>query len=436
MPVLNEAGHAISGTKLQQAAAVSTWCVITFYIANPLAAPLLLVAVAVAAYAFTPARDELSALAIGLSVAFFVWMCLSLFWTLDKRPALAAIALYAVVLPATLFGLAAAGQMPKALQRTIAVAFVIGFAVAAWVSLEEMLTDHFLRRALNTYIPLTRGRSIQTRAESGWILLLQSYATNKNVAALMFLFWPALLMSRVVARQPIEHWLRWATVAALTCAVALSDHETSKLALLVGAVVFGMAFWSRRVAFGLVAVGWVAATVLIVPAARTIFLAGAYKIEQLQFSGRHRVVIWGHTSERILKNPLLGYGLASTRVIDETADVPDKAVIPGTNIPSGTNVHSHNMFLQIWHEIGGVGALLMMLAGLPVLGWLRTRSDQTAPYLMAAFATAVCIASLSWSLVAVWFVASFGFMAVWIRFADVVATSLTPSVQPSLPDKA
>ncbi len=426
----------LSDATLIKATVIATWCAVTFYVASPLAVLLLLLLVSAIGYVCTPRRDQLSFAAIALPAVFVLWMLVSVLWTPEKRLAFGAIALYSTVIPATLIAVACAGQIPAALRRPIALAFAVAVAVAAWVSFEEILTNHFFRRVLNTYIPLTRPKSIQLRADSGWILALQSFATNKNVAALMFMFWPALLISRMLARRPVEQWFRFATVAALTCAVLLSDHETSKLALVVSGVMFAVALWSRRIAFGMVVFGWVAATLLIVPFSLITYRLGAHTVEQIQFSGRHRVVIWGQTSERVLMRPLHGYGLASTRVIDETAAPAAKAVIPGTNIPSGINVHSHNMFLQIWHEIGAIGALLMMLAGLPVLGWLRTRSDQTAPYLLAAFTAAVCIASLSWSLVAVWFVASFGFMAAWTRYADVAATSLMPEGQPSPPDRA
>ncbi len=429
-------GFARTDPRWRQWAAIATTCAILFYVANPLAAALILILVAGVAYVLAPTREQLAWSTVAFPVAFVVWMLVSVLWTPDKRPALAAVALYVIVIPTTLIALACAAHIPDVLRRAVAIAFTVAVAVAVWVSLEETLTNHVLRRALNTYIPLTRPRSVLARADNGWILALHSFVTNKNVAALLFLFWPAMLISRVLQRRPVDQWLRWGTVAALTIAVVLSDNETCKLALAVSALVFVIAVWSQRIAFGLVAFGWIAATILIVPVTLASYKLGTYKIEQLQYSGRHRLVIWGQTSERVLQKPLLGYGLASTRVIDETAEQSVKPVMPGTNIPSGTNVHSHNMFLQIWHELGAVGALLMMLCGLPVLMWLRSRSDAAAPYLLAAFTTAVCIASLSWSLVAVWFVASFGLMAAWTRFADVVARRATAPAQPSLPDKA
>jgi O-antigen ligase len=417
-------------------AATATWCAVAFYLANPLAALVLLLMTAISAYLLTQSRDTLSAVGMSCVGAFFFWIVLSVFWAPDSRPAWAAVALFAAVLPAAWLGMACAGQIPAVLRRPVALAFMLALAVGSWIALEEALTNHVLRRSLNTYVPLTRPRSILSRAESGWILELYSFVTNKSVAALVLLMWPALLIRRTLLRRSMDRWLCWATVAALAYAVWRSDHETSKLAMVVSGLVFIIALWSHQTAFRLVAFGWIAATILVLPAALLILKVDAHKSEQVQYSGRHRLVIWGHTAERVLKKPIVGYGIAATRVVDETEMPQSKPKLPGTEIPVGTNVHSHNMFLQVWHELGGVGALLMMLAGVPVLAWLRSRSSEAAPYHLAGFTAAVCIASLSWSLVAVWFIASFGLTAAWIRFADVVATAPEKQRQPMSPDKA
>jgi O-antigen ligase len=137
-------------------------------------------------------------------------------------------------------------------------------------------------------------------------------------------------------------------------------------------------------------------------------------------------VIWGSTSLRVLEKPLLGHGLASTRVLDEMAR-PLQGKLAGTDISDGTNMHAHNVFLQAWYETGAIGGVLLFLAGLPVLGWLRARSDRTAPYLFAAFAASVVVASLSWSLVASWYIATFGLVAVWCRFADLFVADVSSS---------
>lgn len=257
------------------------------------------------------------------------------------------------------------------------------------------------------------------RLQDGWIAELQPYVANKNVAACMLMTWPMLLISRPIARVAWHKALRLATVAAFVVAALLSEHETSKLALAVSAAVFAIAWRSRQAAFRLIALGWIAASALVLPISLIAYKAGAHKLESIQYSGRHRVVIWGFTGQRVLDRPFTGYGLASTRVLDE-ASVPEPlGAGPNATIPLATSMHSHNVFMQTFHETGVIGGLLMMLAGLPILGWLRTRSDATFPYLFAAFAAAVTLASLSWSLVAPWYIASFGLVAVWCRFGDV-----------------
>lgn len=415
------------------AIAIATVCAVGFYFANPLASLVLLFAFTAGTVYWARGQDRLPRSAIALSAALLIWMAASVLWSPATRPAASAVALYGAVITATLWALIRVEHVPHVIRRDMALGFVLAIALAAWLSLEEMLSDHLLRRALNSYLPLSRPHSIVARTESGWILSMHGYIVNKNVAALVFMMWPALLISRFLLNAPRERWLRWTTVAIAVIAVMLSSHESSKLAILVSSLVFVVACWNRRVAFAIVAFGWIAVTLLIVPAALASYRLGVYKVEQIQFSGRHRLVLWGQTSERVLLKPLLGYGLASTRLVDEMSEPAFKSTIPDTDIPNGLNVHSHNIFLQAWHEIGGVGAILLMLIGVPVLGWLKTRSPQTAPYLLATFTTAVCLASLSWSFVAVWFIASFGYVAVWSHLADTVARDVqeaTPRILP------
>jgi O-antigen ligase len=303
--------------------------------------------------------------------------------------------------------------------------------VGIWLLFEEHLTGLYLRRLVNQVVPLTRAQSIELRGDSGWIVALVKHASNKNTAAAMILTWPWLLVSATLARRPWQQVLRYGTAAALVTAILLSDHETSKVAIVASVIVFLLATLSRQLAFALVAVAWFAATLVIVPAAMFAYGSGAHLIEAVQYSGRHRLVIWGVTAERALDRPLRGHGLASTRVIDEMTPPEQRRPVPGTNIPQGTNMHSHNVFLQTWHETGMPGALLLFLAGLPVLAWLAARPATTARYLYAGFIAALVLASLSWSLVASWYIATFALAAIWMLIADVVGRGSMPALRPA-----
>ena len=95
--------------------------------------------------------------------------------------------------------------------------------------------------------------------------------------------------------------------------------------------------------------------------------------------------------------------------------------VPGTNLPISTNRHAHNVFLQAWYETGVIGSVLLMLAGLPIIGWIGRAPISARPLLAAAFAGGVLAASFSYSLLASWFLASFVITALFCRFALRVA---------------
>lgn len=416
---------------------VVTWCAMTMFVVSPLVAPFLLTGCLLTALAwhfFDPPRLTTAPLtnASFFSVAFggvsrnalagiaalVAWFALSTLWSVNPRDAAFAAFLFAASGAIVLMAAALLNGLERDVQRAIGLAFTFAIGFSMWLSLEENASGMYLRRAINSLVPMTRPNSIHMRMENGWIASMQPYMSNKNTVAVLLMTWPMVLVSGVLVRSRNWSLARSATLIAVVLAIAVSEHETSKLALLISAGVFGLALRSQRAAFAVVAAGWVAATLLIVPVSLMAFKTGAFRSDTLQYSARHRIVIWGHTAVGVLKKPFLGNGLASTRVLDEMAK-PTKERVAGTDLIEGTNVHAHNVFLQTWYETGAVGAVLMFLAGLPVLAWLRSRPPTIAPHLFAAFTASVTVASLSWSLVASWYIAAFGLVAVWCRFADV-----------------
>lgn len=404
------------------ATSVAVAAAVSLFVSTPLVAPVLVIGCPVMAAFWTvrdgSRQDVLPWLSVTLVALLLVWFAVTLAWTPDRKPGTWALALFIVSSAAVFLCATRFDHLATDVRRLIAIGFVLGLGFAMWLSLEELATGLYGRRLMNYLWPMTRPHSIQTRGEGNWIVAMMPYVSNKNTAAAMVLTWPWLLISRPFAQRPWQKVLRLATLAALVIAVVLSDHETSKIALLLSAIVYLITRLSRRIAFGLLALGWFAATLAVLPVSLIAYGSGVHLIESVQYSGRHRLVIWGATAERAIDRPIRGHGLASTRVLDEMTAPTERKILPGTTIPEGTNMHSHNVFMQTWHETGLPGALLMFLAGLPVLDWLRTRPDATAAHLFAAYTAAVVLASLSWSLVASWYIATFAFVAIWMLFAD------------------
>ncbi len=101
----------------------------------------------------------------------------------------------------------------------------------------------------------------------GRVVELTSFSTNRNVAAVSFLFWPAAYASRLLVTNGAQRTMRWGVLAMAMVAVFWSIHESSQAAVAAGAATFAVARFSRVWGWRLLLAGWLTATLLVVPAA-------------------------------------------------------------------------------------------------------------------------------------------------------------------------
>lgn len=341
------------------------------------------------------------------------WLLISALRSPDAGNGLLALATFVIAAGCSIVCIHFVSRFSDDAYRRMADGLVIGFVAATWLLMIDIASDLGVRRLFASVVPVLRHDYITWN--DGWITAMPAFISNKNMAAIMLLAWPVLLLSRGAERWSRAWWARVATIGAGVLAVAWSDHEASKLAIIAGAGVYLAAQWSRLWTWRALVAGWVVATMLVVPIVYGAYQLGAYRLDGIQYSGKHRLVIWGYTATEVTKAPLFGKGLGATRATDETSS--KQGFAPGTSIKLGTNIHSHNVFLQMWHEAGLVGAVLLLIAGWPALAWLRRTDDVSAPYMMAAWITAMVMAAVTWSMVAAWFIASFAYAALWAAFA-------------------
>jgi O-antigen ligase len=183
-------------------------------------------------------------------------------------------------------------------------------------------------------------------------------------------------------------------------------------------------FWLRpKLGLPLVVAGWVAANLLVVPAAWLLYSADVHRAPWLADSARHRVVIWRHTVEQIHKAPLLGAGLGTGRALHEAREKNGR-LAPGTPFELTTNLHSHNAYLQVWYEAGAVGAAMMLVLGLAALSGLRAFPGKMQTTLAVSFVACALLAASTYSIWAPWFLASIAMTAI---FAALGAALRTPA---------
>jgi O-antigen ligase len=190
--------------------------------------------------------------------------------------------------------------------------------------------------------------------------------------------------------------------------------ETARLATIagLGAALFSLA--APRLGPRLVG-ALVAVAVLVMP----LLVGFIPKIPSASLppSAVHRLVIWDFAAARIAEKPLAGWGLEASRALPGGRARPDAATLDRLNITTPAQreflalahvevmpLHPHNGALQLWLELGGIGALIGA-ALILLLGFAASRS--AAPAVGAGMlASAAVTGMLSFGLWQAWWVAS------------------------------
>ena len=326
-----------------------------------------------------------------------VWMVASSTWALVPADALSTLHGLAPLLLAGLLAGCMAGRVPPALANRVGRLLVIGFCLAAILLIIDSFGHGLIVRAFRA----------PRRSDYVW------HAADLS----QLVVWVVLLGWGVA----IWFWRRGMAAAAIVTLLAIhvlawtGDQYVSRLAALVGLAAFLLVYWrgSRAV---LALFGLVILFVLFMPLLPSGPLnPDLYRawLPEIRYSGLHRLFIWRFAADRVAEHPWLGWGLDSSRSM------------PGseTMLPTGGQqmaLHPHNGVLQIWLELGVVGALLM-ISTIALLGrsLLRSSGDR---FVMAAgtgaFFTCFIILASSFGLWQNWWVGTFSLAAACLVLAS------------------
>jgi O-antigen ligase len=147
-------------------------------------------------------------------------------------------------------------------------------------------------------------------------------------------------------------------------------------------------------------------------------------------SAIHRLVIWEFATGKIEERPLAGWGLDAARAIPGGKE--KRTIIFGRESNTYARdleelpLHTHNLALQLWLELGVVGAAL----GAGFVAWLflqiaRTQGDRIETALLTGHAiTALLIAGLSYGIWQAWWLSTLVLSAVLCRLAMAAAPEM------------
>lgn len=290
----------------------------------------------------------------------------------------------------------------------------IGFVVGLVYLAIEFASDQSIKIWLFNAIGL-RPHDLNPAGYFLWsgdkLIAISSDDLSRNMAPLTLFLWPALLAmggTLTPSRSPVVAVL---TLLLAAVVVMVSLHETSKLAFVGGVLAFGLAHLSRRLTGRLMAVAWVCASLAVLPSALLAHRLELHNASWLQGTARHRIIIWNYTAEQTLKAPLLGVG-ARTTYVRGPREEAKTATASHDRFQRTLSLHSHNVYLQTWFELGLIGATLLTLVGLAILRAILSLAPSLQPYAYATFASAAIAAASSYGMWQFWFMAMFGYCAV------------------------
>lgn len=246
---------------------------------------------------------------------------------------------------------------------------------------------------------------------SGWDESLVAFFLRPDQAAFSFFsrsaaFFACLLPFAVSAA--IRHFGRipgFAVALAAGGVVFLFNSKAAELAIAVALLAAALFVVSRRLAPRLLAAS-IAALVLLAPLlASHSALERVAERRDVSVSIYHRAAIWQFVAQRIAEKPVLGWGLHAARSMPGAQATISRGaeLIP---------LHPHNGPLQVWLELGAIGALI----GAALLAWLGLNVASAAQ--AAALAAAFTVASVSFGLWQGWWMA-----ALWLLLGLAAKTS-------------
>jgi O-antigen ligase len=324
--------------------------------------------------------------------AFLAWCLASALWAESAFEAAEAGARLALLVAVAFVAVAVARGLDLEGRAFAARCLLAGLAVMIVLFVVEIATGSGVRE-------LIRGAPLNALTK-----------TSRGSVVLAIVLWPGIGLLGLWLKRPAFAVALWVASALVILNLNMS---ASKIALAGATAMFALAWVRPRVAVRSIQVMVVAAMLLfpLVPRyAMNQATLGMEGQQRLASSWQHRVQIWQFTEGQIAMRPLLGHGFDASRTI-AGQDQPLYLLTPAGDayrIGKLFSLHPHNAYLQVWLELGAIGALLAATMAAWLIGLvLRLSDDRRVQALAAAAVTSFLVnASVSFGIWQSWFLAT------------------------------
>ena len=342
------------------------------------------------------------------------WSLISWFWSIAPNETLktgislaatflGAIALFSI---STSFGM----QEKRALQNGLLIGGLLGFSLIAF----EFATNAWLAKFLFFNLALLKNPDIPSY--STFIFSVYGDSTpvmNSGMAAttLFFFPWAMAIKDRFSLKIFSPAILVGAALILMTYADAV------KLSFAVAGIAYLAALaWPRGIP-GIMCIAIIIGSLSapLIPGLLPNPLVPSKNLQWFSPSSAHRILIWKNTVGHIKEKPLLGSGLDATRNLYNSKDrILYKFPSSLSNgvayqvMYEPIPLHPHNAILQLWVELGAVGALIGLGLFLAILNaiyrGLSLRTDRAVS--LGMFSAAISLASISFGIWQGWWLSA------------------------------
>ena len=325
-----------------------------------------------------------------------IWTGLSIFWAVDSgNSALKFIRFLTIVL----VGLAMISTAKWVIieeQRFLALLFLIGVFIGLFFLFFERGTGGFLSNLFGVKV--------------------QYYTFNRGATLFVLLAWPAALMA-----QRYKRWGALSLFLLILLLTGLLGSRSALLAMTFGLAAFVMAKIQPKLAISVV--GFISISyILIGPFFHTQILSpDKIKVNANELSRQyayfprstyHRFLIWNFSSKKALEKPILGWGYRSSRSIPGAKKMLDQS-------EEALPLHPHNGVIQIWLELGLIGALIAAFFSFKIIIklWKKAHSKKEVAYALGLYSSSFTMICISYGLWQSWWLAGL-FIAATIYIAS------------------
>jgi exopolysaccharide production protein ExoQ len=288
------------------------------------------------------------------------WGLVSVLWSISQADSLRLIIPLGLIFLAGVAFIAVAEKLTEEDKNIIEFGLLTGYGFGLLLILIDILTDLKLTYEIRSIYYLSKGVTVTDYPQ--WVANLPPagyYNFFKNGANLAAIFlWPALVVTG--RRKGIFAIAMFGITLLIFFAAKLN---APLFALLAGGIAFGLVYWLPNHAKFTLSALTVAGLIIFFIAIRLSPPVTELESRNLNLPTAvyPRVFIWQSSRKYISEKPILGRGLNSSRAISSPEDmirtyskegVFKRALLP---IP----LHPHNIFLQVWLELGIVGLFLL-----------------------------------------------------------------------------